>query len=76
MAIETFRNAPPVEKLSRAVRTVLSSVTLTTASAGAILIFVGFLLQEGVLAALLPIWGAGLMIVGLSAYLLIWWSRQ
>lgn len=76
MAIETFKDSALVGTLGEGVRTVLSSVTLTLAAAGILLIAIGFVMQTGVLAGLLPIWGTGLAVVGLTAYGLIWWSRK
>ncbi len=76
MAIETFKDSALVGTFGEGVRTVLSSVTLTLAAAGILLIAIGFVMQTGVLAGLLPIWGAGLAVVGLTAYGLIWWSRK
>ncbi|MDJ1433633.1 hypothetical protein [Halostagnicola sp. A-GB9-2] len=76
MTIDTVDDSGVIGSLSEGVRTVLNSVTLTLAMVGVLLILIGFIMQTGVLAGLLPIWGAGLAFVGFTAYGLIWRSRK
>lgn len=52
------------------------SILLQLATAGVLLIVLGAIMNNGVWAAIFPIWGAGLGIVGLSCYGFIWWQRQ
>ena len=59
-----------------AVETVRNSVLLMLALAGVVMFLAGAILQYGVVAAMLGIWGAGLFLVGATGYTLLWYSRQ
>lgn len=61
---------------SNPLETIRDSVLLRLATAGAALVALGAILQEGVWAAILAVWGTGLLIVGLSLYGFIWWRRN
>lgn len=62
--------------LMRAVETLVGSLSLQLVVLGVLFIGVGVVFKAGALAAIVPIWGAGAIIVGVSAYTLIWWSRR
>ena len=62
--------------LLRAAETLVGSLSLQLVVLGILFIGVGVVFKAGVLAAIFPIWGAGAIIVGVSAYTLIWWSRR
>lgn len=54
--------------VERGARTVRRSLPFQFAAAGAGLLFAGYLLGTGVWAALLPIWGAGLLVLAACSY--------
>ncbi|QLH80470.1 hypothetical protein [Halosimplex pelagicum] len=62
-----------ITALSGAIR---RSLSLKLALVGLGFVSLGYLLQTGVYAALLPIWGAGLLLVGTVSYALVWRTRQ
>lgn len=43
---------------------------------GAVLILIGYLLQDGVWAAIVPIWGAVFVLMGLVGYAYVWWTYR
>lgn len=55
---------------------IYDSILLQLATVGAVLIVLGAIMNVGVWAAIFPVWGAGLVLVGLSCYGFIWWQRQ
>ncbi|SER40326.1 hypothetical protein [Natrinema salaciae] len=55
---------------------ILDSVLLKLATAGTALIALGAILNEGVWAAIIAVWGAGLLLAGLVLYGLVWWRRN
>lgn len=60
----------------RSLRIVANYFSLQLALAGAALVVAGFLLGTGVVAGMLPIWGAGLLLVGLTAFTITWTTRH
>ncbi|WP_224337991.1 hypothetical protein [Haloprofundus halobius] len=56
--------------------TIRNSVTLKIATFGACLFLLGFLINQGVLAAMFALWGAALIAFGTVAFAIIWWQRQ
>ncbi|WP_135365048.1 hypothetical protein [Halosimplex halophilum] len=65
-----------VEATTAVVGAVRRSLSLKLAIAGLCFVLSGFHLQTGVYAALLPIWGVGLLLVGTVGYALIWRTRR
>lgn len=43
---------------------------------GISLILAGYLIQFGVWAAILPIWGGAAVLFGLAGYLYVWWTHR
>ena len=39
---------------------------------GAALILIGYLMQDGVWAAIIPVWGAALVLMGFVGYVYVW----
>lgn len=52
------------------------SVLLRMAAMGIVLFTLGAIRSVGVWAAILAVWGAGLMLVGFGLYGLLWWKRD
>ncbi|QLH76059.1 hypothetical protein HZS55_01505 [Halosimplex rubrum] len=65
-----------VEVTTAVAGTIRRSLSLKLAIAGLCFVLSGFLLQTGVYAALLPIWGIGLLSVGTVSYALIRRTRR
>lgn len=53
-----------------------SSVLLMIAVAGVLTVLTGYVIQTGVWAAILAVWGTALVIVGVVGYTAIWWDRR
>ncbi|ELY92197.1 hypothetical protein [Natrialba taiwanensis] len=53
-----------------------NSILLKLALLGGLLIALGALINEGVWAAVITVWGAGLVLAGLGFYGFIWWRRR
>lgn len=58
------------------VNTVRSSALLILALIGLVEVIVGYVMHTGVWAAILAVWGSGLILVGLVGYAFVWWKRQ
>ncbi|SEW31227.1 hypothetical protein [Natrinema salifodinae] len=52
------------------------SVLLKLAAVGLLQITLGAIINEGIWAAIVAVWGAGLVLVGLGLYGFIWWRRN
>lgn len=65
-----------VEATTAVAGAVLRSLSLKLAITGLCFVLAGFQLRTGVYAALLPIWGTGLLSVGTVSYALVWRTRQ
>ncbi|MCU4742566.1 hypothetical protein OB955_21580 [Halobacteria archaeon AArc-m2/3/4] len=64
-----YENPGPVERFK-------NSFSLKLAAAGLALIVIGFILQTGVMAAVLAVWGGALVVIGIGMYAFIQWSLQ
>lgn len=62
--------------LSTVIDSVQHSSSLLLVAFGAVLILIGYLLQDGVWAAIIPIWGAVLILIGLVGYAYVWWTYR
>lgn len=62
--------------LQSVLQTIRGSVLLMLAVAGVLTILLGYVIQTGVWAAILAVWGSALVIVGVVGYTLIWWDRR
>ncbi|OVE85831.1 hypothetical protein [Natronolimnobius baerhuensis] len=71
----TRREAADAQETS-VLETVANSLSIQILLGGVLFIAVGFIINTGVWAAVLAIWGAGLMMVGLASHLLIIFSRR
>ena len=67
---------PVFDALEPVIEPVANSVLLKLATMGVVLFALGAILNEGVWAAILGVWGGGLILVGLSLYGFIWWRRN
>jgi hypothetical protein len=65
-----------VEATTAVAGAVRRSLSLKLAIAGLCFVLSGYYLQTGVYAALLPIWGAGLLLVGTVSYALVRRTRR
>lgn len=70
------QSSRPSETLRAIANTVRQSALLLLALAGVIVIVFGYILQTGPWAAIFAIWGAGLVIVGVAGYTVIWLDRR
>ena len=57
-------------------RTVRESLSLKLAVLGVAFVLLGMYLRTGVYAALFPIWGGGLVLIGVVSYVAIWRTRR
>lgn len=64
------------ELLWETVDKIKHSALLSLALFGVLMLLTGAALQTGVWAAMLAIWGGGLILVGGIGYGIIWWKRQ
>lgn len=67
---------PGVRRIQEALANLWSRVSLRIVCYGVALVLAGYALQTGVWAGMLPIWGAALILVGLSAYSLTWYTYR
>lgn len=56
--------------------TIRNSALLVLAVIGLLEVLIGYVMHTGVWAALLAVWGSGLILVGVVGYVFIWWQRQ
>lgn len=63
--------SPVPSVVQRGVRSVRRSLPRQFAVAGVGLVLAGYLLGKGVWAALLPIWGAGLLVLAACSYAVV-----
>lgn len=61
---------------SSAIQTVRSSVLLLLAVIGAVEVVLGYIINTGAWAAILAVWGTGLIVIGLVGHTFVWWKRQ
>ncbi|WP_247004252.1 hypothetical protein [Halosolutus gelatinilyticus] len=61
---------------TRLLEPLYESLLLKIAVVGVFLIAVGAILSEGVWAAIVAVWGIGLLLTGLGFYGFIWWRRN
>lgn len=66
----------PKTTLRSVLQTIRSSVLLILAVAGVLTILVGYVIQTGVWAAILAVWGTALVALGIVGYTIIWWDRR
>lgn len=59
----------------RAADALRGSALLSLAAAGVLFVLLGYVIQEGVWAAMLGVWGAGMIGIGLLGYALLWARR-
>ncbi|MFC4987808.1 hypothetical protein [Saliphagus infecundisoli] len=59
-----------------ALETVRNSFALKMALAGVAFILVGYVINTGVVPAILAIWGAALVVIGIGAFLFVRLSRR
>ena len=74
--MSTSQRVPVPDPVSEGVDALRNSVSLLILAAGALLFFAGFALRTGVWAAILAVWGTALMLVGATAYAIVWWSYR
>lgn len=74
--MSTIQRVPVPEPVSEGVGALRNSVSLLILAFGAVLFLAGFALQTGVWAAILAVWGAALILVGATAYAVVWWARR
>ncbi|RDI69856.1 hypothetical protein [Halopelagius longus] len=58
------------------VGTIRNSVTLTIAVMGLLFFLGGYLINTGIWAAMLAVWGTALFLFGVTTYGIIWWQRR
>lgn len=51
-------------------------ISLLIALGGVLMIVGGYLLQTGVWAAILPVWGTACILVGVSVYVFVRWTQR
>ncbi|WP_247004419.1 hypothetical protein [Halosolutus gelatinilyticus] len=66
----------PFRSSLAALEPIRSSFPLKLAAAGILFVVVGFVLNSGVWAGILPIWGFALVLVGLGSYSFITLSQR
>lgn len=79
MASESVRKTGSSGGLQSALETVRTSFLLQLAVVGLGMIVAAYLLGGdviGVWAALLPIWGGSLVVIGGGLYAILWWIRR
>lgn len=64
-----YENPGPLERFK-------NSFSLKLAAAGVALIVIGYILQTGVMAAVLAVWGGALVVFGVAMYAFIQWSLR
>lgn len=62
--------------LERAFEIVRGSILLRMAVGGVLLIVLGYLIQNGVWAAMFPAWGTALVLIGVLGYAIVRWQRR
>ena len=55
---------------------IFESVSLLVALIGFAFIVIAYILQTGAWAAILPVWGTALLILGIGSYGLTWWIHH
>lgn len=79
MASESARETKSSRELPSALEAIRMSLLLKLVVIGISMIITAYLLGGdtiGVWAALLPIWGGALMLIGGGLYAALWWTRQ
>ncbi|QLC34733.1 hypothetical protein EFA46_010715 (plasmid) [Halarchaeum sp. CBA1220] len=71
---ETRDSASPLDR--SVLRTVRHSVLLLLAVVGLVEILLGYAINTGPWAAIVAVWGAGLVVVGVVGHTFVWWKRQ
>ncbi|MFP8953503.1 hypothetical protein ACLI4Z_11085 [Natrialbaceae archaeon A-arb3/5] len=67
---------PVLDAFDPVLRPIIDSLLLKIATMGVFLVVLGAVLNEGVWAAILAVWGFGLVLFGMVFYGLIWWKRR
>lgn len=75
MAPKSSQN-PDFRRIIDVLSTVLGAFSIKVALSGAVLILAGYVIQEGVVAGMLPIWGGALVLLGLGTYALTWYTNR
>lgn len=60
----------------RSLEKIRQSLLLSLATIGVFFVLLGYVIQTGVWAALLAVWGSGLFIAGVGGYSFVWWRRS
>lgn len=69
-------DGPQFEAITRVIDKVRTSASMVLLVFGASLILLGYLIQNGVWAAIFPIWGAAAVLFGLAGYTYVWWTHR
>lgn len=56
--------------------TIRNSVMLVIALSGIVVFLLGFLINTGIWAAMLAVWGTALFLFGVTGYTVVWWQRR
>ena len=75
-SVQETNDSVTYSRQSGILATVRNSVLLTVALIGLLELVVAYAIHTGVWAAILAVWGSGLIIVGLVGYTFVWWKRR
>lgn len=64
------------DRVQAALLVLRNSLSIQIALLGVVFVVTGYVIQTGVMAALFPIWGGGLILIGVLSYVAIWRTRR